>query len=1355
MRTNLLALALVTFFLAGSAVSGALSGAPGIDAVELSIQQSDERGIVVDYRLPGISVKTVQEGSEQYDLLMMEGEGVSGAVGAPEVPVVTRLFAIPDRAGVRIKSVTPEYISYREVNPYPHQAPVLGSATITRMEFDNRYYGDGEFFPNQWIELSKPAILRDYRLVPLNIHPVRVNAVTGEAQVLTNIHVELEFNDEPTSNIKTQSFDSITESFAKLYRQHIANYDYINPNGEEVRGSILIVCPDVTGAMELAQELADWKRRKGYNTIIERLPNGSSTTVVKNAIQGVYNTCDPPLEFVILLGDASGSVSLACYGSPSDTDHNYSMLDGADVLPEVIVGRLTASSITELSTVVNKTLYYEREPTLTQTSWYKSGCLIAGSSSSGWSTIEVNHWILGELLRLGYSRIDSAWYNMGVSVISVMTSSANNGVSVWHYRGYIGMNGMSSGTILGLNNPFKLCFATMLTCATGSFGSSGSAQSEAWLKAGTPTVPKGGIGGVGTAGLTSTRYNNTMDQGMWAGLLHYGHTQQGPATFNGKMELYRTYQYDYSGQQYIYKNNLMGDPSVDIWMDIPQVMTVDYPDTVGVGTGSFEVTIQDNMGNPLAGRYVCLWKGAETYVGGRTNDSGVFASDVSLPTSGELLVTVTNHNDYPYRGQVQVVDYPLNPSFYALRVFDDNTAMTNGNNDSTANPSEMVELIVSLKNYGASRAAANISATLSTTDTTVNIISAVTSYPDIPPGGIRNPDGRLIVALDNNYRQDYRIPFTMDITTSLANFTTAFDVEVSSGEARVDSVSVTGNSFNPGEIDNLVLGIRNLGEWDLTGAVGTITTRDTMVHIIDGEANFGLIPGGSTVYNSSDPFIIAADNFITHGRNEVFRLRLVSSNGQEQDLYFSLVAGTIHQWDPIGPDNYGYYCIENYDSLYQPHPEYSWVEIRTTGTQLNLPDTGGDNNKSTVIAMPFRFPYYGEVHDSITVCSNGWMAFGSYAYISDFRNQRIPTTFGPPSGMLVPYWDDLKTMYVTGGVYQEYDQQNHRFIIEFGDVQHISGGTESFEVIFYDPVYYPTPTGDGDIVFQYDVATPVLGISTDHPYWTTGIMNPAHDDGIEHSVFNHYHPGAAQLAHGRAILFTTHTPFRGPLEISLDLEPINPPIVIPRNGGWFQYRARVSNDQIYNINFGAWVHATLPNGLQFGPLLVRTGNSIPGQSSMQRTVSQYIPGVAPSGNYFLNGFIGDYSTREVWTTDSIPFSKLGNVMGGDDEWLTTGWDEEPVDLAEVDLPSDYRLYPAHPNPFNPSTSLSFTLPEAGQVELTIFDVSGREVARLVNGWLNAGLHTCVWDAEGLPSGLYFSRLKAGSAVRTEKLLLIK
>ena len=85
----------------------------------------------------------------------------------------------------------------------------------------------------------------------------------------------------------------------------------------------------------------------------------------------------------------------------------------------------------------------------------------------------------------------------------------------------------------------------------------------------------------------------------------------------------------------------------------------------------------------------------------------------------------------------------------------------------------------------------------------------------------------------------------------------------------------------------------------------------------------------------------------------------------------------------------------------------------------------------------------------------------------------------------------------------------------------------------------------------------------------------------------------------------------------------------------------------------------------------------------------------------------------------------------------------------------YRLYPNYPNPFNPSTTLSFSLPENEFVSMKIYDISGREVQTLKKGYVQKGLHKYIFNAENLASGLYIVHLKAGTYSASCKIIYLK
>ena len=89
------------------------------------------------------------------------------------------------------------------------------------------------------------------------------------------------------------------------------------------------------------------------------------------------------------------------------------------------------------------------------------------------------------------------------------------------------------------------------------------------------------------------------------------------------------------------------------------------------------------------------------------------------------------------------------------------------------------------------------------------------------------------------------------------------------------------------------------------------------------------------------------------------------------------------------------------------------------------------------------------------------------------------------------------------------------------------------------------------------------------------------------------------------------------------------------------------------------------------------------------------------------------------------------------------------------IPEAFSLDKAYPNPFNPTTTLSFAIPVDNEVTLSIYNLQGREVTTLISGNMEAGYHSIVWDANSYASGVYFVKMVAGDFVNTQKLMLIK
>jgi len=89
------------------------------------------------------------------------------------------------------------------------------------------------------------------------------------------------------------------------------------------------------------------------------------------------------------------------------------------------------------------------------------------------------------------------------------------------------------------------------------------------------------------------------------------------------------------------------------------------------------------------------------------------------------------------------------------------------------------------------------------------------------------------------------------------------------------------------------------------------------------------------------------------------------------------------------------------------------------------------------------------------------------------------------------------------------------------------------------------------------------------------------------------------------------------------------------------------------------------------------------------------------------------------------------------------------------LPAHCALQQNYPNPFNPSTTITFSLPHSASASVRVYDILGREVATLLNGYTTSGTHEVQFNAANLPSGVYTYRLTSGNFREVRKMLLMK
>ncbi|MDP6586568.1 MAG: T9SS type A sorting domain-containing protein, partial [Anaerolineales bacterium] len=177
-----------------------------------------------------------------------------------------------------------------------------------------------------------------------------------------------------------------------------------------------------------------------------------------------------------------------------------------------------------------------------------------------------------------------------------------------------------------------------------------------------------------------------------------------------------------------------------------------------------------------------------------------------------------------------------------------------------------------------------------------------------------------------------------------------------------------------------------------------------------------------------------------------------------------------------------------------------------------------------------------------------------------------------------------------------------------------------------------------------------------------------------------------------------------------------------------------------------------------------TGKLIKGSDALRLEANGYIGGVQMTlshGTAFSieltdNALIADYRTVGSET-------KLVIVAPESEDLFTFTGDFEIVDMIvanssdriNVGTPAEFSLSSAYPNPFNPTTSMTLAVPQAGNVSVQVYNIMGQVVATLASGHMDAKTYTLTWDASNVSSGMYFVKAEAAGSVMTQKLVLMK
>ena len=888
------------------------------------------------------------------------------------------------------------------------------------------------------------------------------------------------------------------------------------------RGNYLIIGNDAIFTNPYMELFRVFKERQGFRVSMAPLSlAGSSSAAIRNYIAEFAGSHD--LEYVLLIGDVNGPYTLPAfsYGSENDvTDLPYVLIDGDadDYYPEAFIGRWPVDTAQELAKVIGRTITYSQNPDLA--SGYLERALVTAGNYSDTGTILTpvwtSKWLHNQLIDYGYAQVDTVYFPPTTGPEQIL-SIWNNGVGIVNYRGWGDAHGwhfpqfhVSDFDEGALGNGNRLPIVFSFVCGTGKFDSSiDPAFCEALLTQGSISVPAGAVAVVAPSDLhTRTKFNNALNSKLWDALLEGHVSELAPALLAAKFGFTEEFLDELDPGEmtefYFHTYNIMGDPSLPVWLLTPQAIALE---TSEFGEASWDdglITLErpDLQEGVFALRQNNAIVGSGRWTDGHIHiyryDGAAFY-DAAHP-SAPLEITLNSPEHLPVT--IEFTPAAGSGLAFAGMVEDLHAGMT------TWTPQ--------IHNYGSTRSV------------TVSIHDPAGTYSAdlgtvILPGGITTALGAVAAPILEVVDREIVLDVVIDGVSTLV---------------AIPLHSVTPDlsiSFDAGPrpLPNTAFNLTLSGSFQGMQASGmdvhvTLSSSAAFATLTDVTGTATLAENGDLVF--SDASFSGALGVVSHGSrlNLSFQFFLGTQPEPFYQKQFTAIVGSVNPNDPTPPRlSYGYWAYDNTDTEYPEVPTYNWIELASQqgATMYSL---GDDDHE--IVDLPFTFRYYDQDFSTLTINSNGWAAFGA-DYINYFRNWSIPMPLGPDA-MLAPFWDDLDNDTLVNGqeearpihVFSFHDAATGRFIVEWHEVWNGFGDRsfrETFELILYDPAVQVADDLNGVIEFQYFEVNDVDQVNN---YSTVGIESPDQNDGLMYVFALNYAPGAAQLAAGRAIRFTTNTP---------------------------------------------------------------------------------------------------------------------------------------------------------------------------------------------------------------------------------------
>ena len=718
-------------------------------------------GFTATFSFNSIESELVSTEKGDFSIISMDNSVFGGNIGEPEVPVNRELIAVPFGANpvVTVKNYTVnEYnlADYGIERIYPHQASVSKSEKDPKFVYNEAAYAAKGF--NEDLPLAMVTVMgqmRGIQIGALQLNAVRYNASTNTIRVYNDIEVEVTFEDADLALTEQTLVNSYSPYFRTVYatlfnEKAIRDIYDEHPDLWAVPVKVLVVANRM---FETAMEpWITWKTEKGFYMDVNYTDEiGTSASTIKTFITNKYNeglAAGQAPTFLIIIGD-TGQVPASQTGASSQkvTDLYYYAVAGGsnDYFGDMFHSRFTCETVAEFEAARDKGMMYEQY-TMPDPSYLDNVLLIAGWDSSwnpriGKPTIQyaTNYYYnsthgfanVYEFLQTPYNN-PYASLNTGVNFVNY---TAHGGETSWSDPSFSVSNANS------LTNEGKYFLAMGNCCLAANWGYSTKCLGEAMIIA----PNKGAYAYIGSCpssywyedyyfGVGCTNVMNQMppiDQttmGVYDATFRDDFNSVSAIPFVGNVAVAyghaNGYQGSVSDQYYWESYHVLGDGSICPYHTNPIENTVSHMPTLPIGMDTYEVSADP-------GSYVGISKDGVLYGAGEIGAEGTALIPIEpITTGGDVKIVVTHPQRQPYIAEIPAA--AMTGAYVAVDSFVLNADQ--------ANYGETLDMNITVKNVG-TQTATNITATLSTENEYVTILSAEGSVASLAPDAMATMEG--------------------------------------------------------------------------------------------------------------------------------------------------------------------------------------------------------------------------------------------------------------------------------------------------------------------------------------------------------------------------------------------------------------------------------------------------------------------------------------------------------------------------------------------------------------------------------------------------------------------------------------